>query len=236
MPTCRRRIDELEAHRAGRRDRACTRPCGAPAPPSSRSWATSTRRPTKALLEKQLGGWKSPKPYARIDPAVQGRGWPTSAVINTPDKQMALVAVGHPIEVRDDDPDYPALLLLNHVLGGSASSRLLQPAAPEGGAVLRRVLAHQRAPAGQARHLLRRGDLRPPERGQGDGRDAGGDRQAAADSVPGRGAGRRQEELRRQLGHQPGRGRLRRAASWPRGCTSIAPSITGGRSTTGSRR
>ena len=27
--------------------------------------------------------------------------------------------------MRDDEPDYPALVLLNHVLGGSASSRLL---------------------------------------------------------------------------------------------------------------
>jgi zinc protease len=38
---------------------------------------------------------------------------------------MTLVAVGHPLEVRDDDPDYPTLVLLNHVLGGSATSRLL---------------------------------------------------------------------------------------------------------------
>ncbi len=27
--------------------------------------------------------------------------------------------------MRDDEPDYPALLLINHILGGSASSRLL---------------------------------------------------------------------------------------------------------------
>jgi zinc protease len=46
-------------------------------------------------------------------------------VIATPDKQMAFVGVGHALEVRNDDPDYPALVMVNQLLGGSASSRLL---------------------------------------------------------------------------------------------------------------
>jgi zinc protease len=37
---------------------------------------------------------------------------------------MALVGVAHALEIRDDDPDYPALLMLNYILGGSADSRL----------------------------------------------------------------------------------------------------------------
>lgn len=77
----------------------------------------------QALLEKELDKWKSPKPYARVvQPFKEGSN--EAAQINTPDKQMAIVAVGHPLEMRDDDPDYPALVLLNHILGGSASSRL----------------------------------------------------------------------------------------------------------------
>ncbi len=80
--------------------------------------------PTRALLQQQLGTWKSPRPYQRVtQPFKEGNS--ESAVINTPDKQMAMAAVGQPLEVRDDDPDYPALLLINHILGGSSSSRLM---------------------------------------------------------------------------------------------------------------
>ena len=78
----------------------------------------------KAQLEKELVPWKSPKAYARITQPYKP-GLVEEATVNTPDKQMSLVAVGHPLEVRDDDPEYPTLVLLNHVLGGSASSRLL---------------------------------------------------------------------------------------------------------------
>jgi zinc protease len=79
---------------------------------------------TQEQIEKQLGSWKAAKAYTRVaHPYKEGISQPTD--INTPDKQMAVVAVGHPIEVRDDDAEYPALVLLNHILGGSASSRLL---------------------------------------------------------------------------------------------------------------
>ena len=78
---------------------------------------------TRTLLDQQLGKWKSPRPYERVTQSYQ-EGLADTATINTPDKQMALIAVGQPLEVRDDDPDYPALLLINHILGGSPSSRL----------------------------------------------------------------------------------------------------------------
>jgi zinc protease len=78
---------------------------------------------TKALLDKELGQWKSPRPYTRIDQPFK-EGLAEEAVINTPDKQSSFVAVGHPIAMRDDDPEYPALVLLNHMLGGSTTSRL----------------------------------------------------------------------------------------------------------------
>jgi zinc protease len=78
---------------------------------------------TQALLTKELDKWKSPKPYERVDqPFKEGKA--EAAEVNTPDKQMALVAVGHPLQMRDDDPDYPTLVMLNQILGSSASSRL----------------------------------------------------------------------------------------------------------------
>jgi zinc protease len=97
-------------------------------------WGTSTAQlsivgdfeaePIKTLLSEKLAGWKAPRPYARVTQPFK-EGLVENAQVDTPDKEMALVAVGHPLEVRDDDADYPALLLINHILGGSASSRLL---------------------------------------------------------------------------------------------------------------
>ena len=75
------------------------------------------------LAQELFGGWKSPRPYARIPlriaevPAV-------NSVINTPDKANAALRAGMLLRLRDDNPDYPALVLGNYVLGGSSDSRL----------------------------------------------------------------------------------------------------------------
>ncbi len=76
------------------------------------------------VLEKDLGTWKSPKPWKRIDRKYKE----TKAgeqTLDTPDKEMGMIIVAHTLEVRDDDPDYPALQIINYIVGGSASSRLL---------------------------------------------------------------------------------------------------------------
>jgi zinc protease len=77
----------------------------------------------QAQLAKDLGAWKSPKAYQRI-----ALGYRANAVadetINTPDKEMAFVIMGSTLPVRDDDPAYPALTMLNYMLGGSSTSRL----------------------------------------------------------------------------------------------------------------
>ena len=77
----------------------------------------------KAKLAKDLGAWKSPKPYQRVALRHQANA-PADQTINTPDKEMAFVIVGSSIPLRDDDPMYPALTMLNYLLGGSANSRL----------------------------------------------------------------------------------------------------------------
>lgn len=79
---------------------------------------------TKTLVEKELGAWKSPKPYERVTQPYR-EGQTGEEAIDTPNKEMALVAVGHPLELRDDDPEYPALVMVDYLLGGSGGSRLL---------------------------------------------------------------------------------------------------------------
>jgi zinc protease len=76
------------------------------------------------LIESAFKGWKSGKPYERIAmPYFDVK--PEALVINTPDKSNALIALGTNLEIRDDDPDYPALMMANYILGGNSGSRLL---------------------------------------------------------------------------------------------------------------
>jgi zinc protease len=82
-----------------------------------------------AAVEKQvaslLGDWKNAKPFTRVSTDffdVPGK----EIVIETPDKAQALFIAGMNLPLRDDDPDYPALVLGNYMLGGGfLNSRLM---------------------------------------------------------------------------------------------------------------
>lgn len=72
----------------------------------------------RAALARLFGEWKSPLPYKRMevpynDVAVVNR------TIETPDKENAVFRAQMLIEMRDDDPDYPALVLANYMFGGA---------------------------------------------------------------------------------------------------------------------
>jgi zinc protease len=79
----------------------------------------------KRLAQELFGDWKSPRPYARI-PLKVADVKPVDDAIETPDKANAVLRAGMLLKLRDDDPDYPALLLGNYVLGGSSDSRLVR--------------------------------------------------------------------------------------------------------------
>ena len=76
------------------------------------------------LLEKLFNDWSSPKPFQRVTNKYAAAK-PDTVTIETPDKTNAMVTLGLPLEIRDDDADYPALLMANVVLGGNANSRLV---------------------------------------------------------------------------------------------------------------
>jgi zinc protease len=78
----------------------------------------------RAALEQGLAGWRATRPFARVER-------PFRAVkaerikLELPDKANALLAAGFPLELRDDDPDWPALVMGNYMLGGGfLNSRL----------------------------------------------------------------------------------------------------------------
>ncbi|MHB1557172.1 MAG: M16 family metallopeptidase [Isosphaeraceae bacterium] len=77
------------------------------------------------ILARTLDGWKSRKPYARIENPIPPGLTPVHDTIETPDKANAVYFAGLLAPVQDTDPDYPALMAGNSVLGGSGlSSRL----------------------------------------------------------------------------------------------------------------
>ncbi len=75
------------------------------------------------LAEKLFGDWKSPVPYKRIE-SRYFEAAPIDTVIETPDKANAVYRAGMNLRMRDDDPDFAALVLGNYLLGGSSDSRL----------------------------------------------------------------------------------------------------------------
>ena len=78
----------------------------------------------RAALEAGLDGWKAARPYARVERPY--RPAPAERIkLELPDKANALLAAGFPLELRDDDADWPALLMGNYMLGGGfLNSRL----------------------------------------------------------------------------------------------------------------
>ena len=77
------------------------------------------------LAADLFGDWKSPSPYRQVLTPYR-RIEPMNRKIETPDKQNAMFLAAMFIKLSDEDPDYPALLLANYMLGGSAGSRLFK--------------------------------------------------------------------------------------------------------------
>ncbi|HYJ84686.1 MAG TPA: pitrilysin family protein, partial [Pyrinomonadaceae bacterium] len=76
------------------------------------------------LVTDLLGDWKSPKPFVRV-PSVFKDVAAVNQSLPAPDKANAFFVAGFNLKIRDDNPDYPALLLGNYMLGGGfLNSRL----------------------------------------------------------------------------------------------------------------
>ena len=87
---------------------------------------------TREVVQRVFGAWKAPSAYARV--AKPHRTYTEADLaIETPDKEMAIVGLSAAFELRDDDPDYPALSFAAYVLGQSAKSRLINRLRHQGG-------------------------------------------------------------------------------------------------------
>lgn len=75
------------------------------------------------LMTGLLKDWKNPQVYERI-PGVYHNVSPIDKKLETPDKANAFFVAGINLSLRDDDPNYPSLVMGNYMLGGASNSRL----------------------------------------------------------------------------------------------------------------
>jgi zinc protease len=75
------------------------------------------------LVEQLFGSWKTPRPFERV-PTRYFEVPATVTQVLTPDKANAVLRAGLDMPVRDDHPDFPALVLANYLLGGSSTARI----------------------------------------------------------------------------------------------------------------
>lgn len=77
-----------------------------------------------ALTQEIFGNWKSPQQFTRIKQEYRAIA-PINKSFETPDKANAVFVARLNLKVRDDNADYPALILGNYILGGGfLNSRL----------------------------------------------------------------------------------------------------------------
>ncbi len=78
----------------------------------------------EASIAQLFANWKSPAPYQRVPNVYKALSGSESS-FNTPDKANAIFLAGTNIEIQNDDPAYPALVIGNYMLGGGfLNSRL----------------------------------------------------------------------------------------------------------------
>ena len=87
----------------------------------------------RRVIEEAFGDWESPHAFRRVatpfyDPS------PREIVVETPDKANAVFLAQQNLELRDTDPDYPALLMAGYMIGGGfLNSRLTRAIREERG-------------------------------------------------------------------------------------------------------
>ena len=78
----------------------------------------------KEQLNKMLGNWNAPMAYTRI-PDTYDDVAPQYKEIKTPDKKNAMMVCGMNVKMRDDNADYPAMIMGDFIFGGGfLNSRL----------------------------------------------------------------------------------------------------------------
>jgi zinc protease len=75
------------------------------------------------LVDELFGDWKNPQAFQRLTQRYFDRT-ALERELRTPDKANAVLKGGINIALRDDDPDFPALVLGSYLLGGTSTARI----------------------------------------------------------------------------------------------------------------
>jgi zinc protease len=79
---------------------------------------------TVEALREGFADWKSPGPFVRIGEDYRDVA-SREETVQTPDKANAVYLAGYGFAMRDDDPEYPAIAISGHMIGGGfLNSRL----------------------------------------------------------------------------------------------------------------
>ena len=79
---------------------------------------------TREAVTRLFGDWASPQPFSRLVRVYAPTDSAMTSIL-TPDKAQAIYLSAQTIKLSDADPDYPAMLLANYMLGGGfLNSRL----------------------------------------------------------------------------------------------------------------
>jgi zinc protease len=74
-------------------------------------------------VDELFGNWKTAHPFERVPTYYFDRPAYEDDFI-TPDKANAVLRAGLNVKMRDDHPDFPALIVANQLIGGSSTARL----------------------------------------------------------------------------------------------------------------
>jgi zinc protease len=81
----------------------------------------------RTALAQAFGDWRAPAggalPFVRVPQPLVAPP-PLRQLLATPDKPNANLLLAQPLALNDTHPDYPAMLVANHLLGGDANARL----------------------------------------------------------------------------------------------------------------
>lgn len=87
----------------------------------------------ESVVADSFAGWSphDAEPCHETEPAPEAEA--ESSVVPMPDKSNVDVRMGHPLSLRRDDDDYPALYVGNYILGGNFAARLMNDVRDEKG-------------------------------------------------------------------------------------------------------
>ena len=110
----------------------------------------------RKVAEELFSSWKSPKPYSVVKRELEEAQLRSTTSLEAPDKANAYLYAVTPVSMDQQDPDYPAMVLADRIMGGDEKSRLWVRIREKEGLSYGVQQQLPRGPAGKVRSVCRR--------------------------------------------------------------------------------